>query len=134
MTEELVRERGEKAKRKKLSGSRMCQECSTHFFFWPVLIIALSFARLRTSVKNPSWTITTFSMMFFLLMNCQEDGSDRQGADVIINESGEEGRAVCLPLTSVSWGAPCGDSSSSTLFNYELRCALTQSRRGLTER
>lgn len=62
-------------------------------------------------------------------MSCQEDGNERQGTDVVINESG---RGSCL-VTLVSWGAPCGENSSNMLFNYELQCALTQSQRGLTE-
>lgn len=49
-------------------------------------------------MKNPSWVITTFSMiflsvLFFFFMICQEDGSERQGTDVVINESGDETRA-----------------------------------------
>lgn len=66
-------------------------------------------------MKNLSWVITTFSMMFLsllgffsLLPSCQEDGSERQGTDVVINESGDKGRAVCRPLTLVSWGHPVG--------------------------
>lgn len=80
-----------KAKRKKLSG--ISYQVYSLYFFLSLLCLSLDKCEKSILGNNHVFYDISFCAVFFFFMSCQEDGSERQGTDVVINESGDETRA-----------------------------------------